>query len=194
MIKQKYVEYLSKVDAKLKKIIQNNKTPKISKSNDYVLDLYKYIIFQQISTKAGNSIYNRFLEYYCKNKNNLNSLSDQEWKRIGLSKQKKRYIKNIFKLKNEIHDLKKINDVNKIHKQLIKIKGVGNWTIDMFLIFSKNNLDIFPEGDLALINVIKKEYQVDSLDKIKEISNKWSPYKTIATLYLWESLGDDFPN
>jgi len=194
MIKQKYVEYLSIVDAKLKKIIQNNKTPKISKSNDYVLDLYKYIIFQQISTTAGNSIYNRFLEYYCKNKNNLNSLSDQEWKRIGLSKQKKRYIKNIFKLKNEIYDLKKINDVNKIHKQLIKIKGVGNWTIDMFLIFSKNNLDIFPEGDLALINVIKKEYQVESLDKIKEISNKWSPYKTIATLYLWESLGDDFPN
>tara|TARA_B100000902_G_scaffold23599_1_gene28414 strand:+ start:1753 stop:2337 length:585 start_codon:yes stop_codon:yes gene_type:complete len=194
MIKQKYVEYLSTVDAKLKKIIQNNKTPKISKSNDYVLDLYKYIIFQQISTTAGNSIYNRFLEYYCKNKNNLNSLSDQEWKRIGLSKQKKRYIKNIFKLKNEIYDLKKINDVNKIHKQLIKIKGVGNWTIDMFLIFSKNNLDIFPEGDLALINVIKKEYQVESLDKIKEISNKWSPYKTIATLYLWESLGDDFPN
>ncbi len=194
MIKQKYVEYLSKVDAKLKKIIQNNKTPKISKSNDYVLDLYKYIIFQQISTKAGNSIYNRFLEYYCTNKNNLNSLSDQEWKRIGLSKQKKSYIKNIFKLKNEIYDLKKINDVNKIHKQLIKIKGVGNWTIDMFLIFSKNNLDIFPEGDLALINVIKKEYQVESLDKIKKISNKWSPYKTIATLYLWESLGDDFPN
>ena len=70
MIKKKYVEYLSKVDDKLKKIIQNNKTPKISKSDDYVLDLYKYIIFQQISTKAGNSIYNRFLEYYCKNKNN----------------------------------------------------------------------------------------------------------------------------
>tara|TARA_B100001175_G_C19125676_1_gene456438 strand:+ start:25 stop:609 length:585 start_codon:yes stop_codon:yes gene_type:complete len=194
MIKQKYIEYLSKVDAKLKKIIQKNKTPKLSKSNDYVLDLYKYIIFQQISTKAGNSIYNRFLEYYCTNKNNLNSWSDQEWKIIGLSKQKKVYIKNIFKLKNEIYDLKKINDVNKIYKQLIKIKGVGNWTIDMFLIFSKNNLDIFPEGDLALVNVIKKEYQVDSLDQIKEISYKWSPYKTIATLYLWESLGDDFPN
>jgi len=121
-------------------------------------------------------------------------LSDEEWKRIGLSKQKKIYIKNIFKLKNEIYDLKKINDVKKIHKQLIKIKGVGNWTIDMFLIFSKNNLDIFPEGDLALINVIKKEYKVESMNQILEIANKWSPYKTIGTLYLWESLGDDFPN
>ena len=55
---------------RLKSIIENNTIPKISKSKDYVLDLYKYIIFQQISTKAGNSIYNRFLDYYNANKNN----------------------------------------------------------------------------------------------------------------------------
>ena len=194
MITPEHIDYLSKADKILKNIIEHNTIPKISKSNDYVLDLYKYIIFQQISTKAGNSIYNRFLEYYKANKNNLSTWSDQEWKNIGLSKQKKNYIENIFRLKNEIYDLKKVNDVNKIYKQLIQIKGVGNWTIDMFLIFSKNNLDIFPEGDLALINVIKKEYQVDCNDKIKEIANHWSPYKTIATLYLWESLNDDFPN
>ena len=194
MITSEHIDYLSKTDNTLKKIIENNTTPKISKSNDYVLDLYKYIIFQQISTKAGNSIYNRFQQYYKANKNNISSWRDQEWKNIGLSNQKKNYIENIFTLKNEIYGLKEVNDASKIYKQLIQIKGIGNWTIDMFLIFSKNNLDIFPEGDLALINVIKKEYQVDCLDKIKEIANKWSPYKTIATLYLWESLNDDFPN
>tara|TARA_B100002052_G_C15789627_1_gene555667 strand:- start:249 stop:833 length:585 start_codon:yes stop_codon:yes gene_type:complete len=194
MITKEHIDYLSKADNTLKKIIKNNTTPKISKSNDYVLDLYKYIIFQQISTKAGNSIYNRFHQYYKANKNNISSWRDQEWKNIGLSNQKKNYIENIFILKNEIYDLKEVNDVSKIYKQLIQIKGIGDWTIDMFLIFSKNNLDIFPEGDLALINVIKKEYQVDCKDKIKEIANKWSPYKTIATLYLWQSLNDDFPN
>tara|TARA_B100001769_G_scaffold220683_1_gene180853 strand:+ start:1249 stop:1833 length:585 start_codon:yes stop_codon:yes gene_type:complete len=194
MITQEHIDYLSKIDNTLKNIIEKNTIPKITKSNDYVLDLYKYIVFQQISTKAGNSIYDRFLKYYKANKNNISSWSDKEWKSIGLSNQKKNYIENIFILKNEIYDLKKVSDVNKIYKQLIQIKGVGNWTIDMFLIFSKNNLDIFPEGDLALINVIKKKYQVDSMHKILEIANKWSPYKTIATLYLWESLGDDFPN
>ena len=194
MITSEHIDYLSKADNTLKKIIENNTTTKISKSNDYVLDLYKYIIFQQISTRAGNSIYNRFQQYYKANKNNISSWRDQEWKNIGLSNQKKNYIENIFILKNEIYDLKEVNDVSKIYKQLIQIKGIGNWTIDMFLIFSKNNLDIFPEGDLALINVIKKEYQVDCHDQIKEIANKWSPYKTIATLYLWESLNDDFPN
>jgi len=194
MINQGHIDYLSEVDNTLKNIIEKNKTPNISKSNDYVLDLYKYIIFQQISTKAGNSIYNRFLEYYKANKNNISSWKEQEWKSIGLSKQKKNYIENIFMLKNKIYNLKEVNDVSKIYKQLIQIKGVGSWTIDMFLIFSKNNLDIFPEGDLALINVIKKEYQVDCNKKIREIANRWSPYKTIATLYLWESLDDDFPN
>ena len=194
MITKEHIDYLSKADNTLKKIIKNNTTPKISKSNDYVLDLYKYIIFQQISTKAGNSIYNRFQQYYKANKNNISSWRDQEWKNIGLSNQKKNYIENIFTLKNEIYGLKEVNDASKIYKQLIQIKGIGDWTIDMFLIFSKNNLDIFPEGDLALINVIKKEYQVDCKDKIKEIANKWSPYKTIATLYLWQSLNDDFPN
>ena len=84
MIHQKHIDYLSKVDNTLKSIIENNTIPKISKSNDYVLDLYKYIIFQQISTKAGNSIYNRFLEYYNANKNNLSTWSEQEWKNIAL--------------------------------------------------------------------------------------------------------------
>ena len=64
----------------------------------------------------------------------------------------------------------------------------------MFMIFTKGDLNIFPEGDLALINAIKKEYKVKTLDEISNIAEKWSPYKTIATLYLWESLEDDFPS
>ena len=168
MITPEHIDYLSKADKILKNIIEHNTIPKISKSNDYVLDLYKYIIFQQISTKAGNSIYNRFQQYYKANKNNISSWRDQEWKNIGLSNQKKNYIENIFILKNEIYDLKEVNDVSKIYKQLIQIKGVGNWTIDMFLIFSKNNLDIFPEGDLALINVIKKNIKLIATIKLKK--------------------------
>ena len=194
MITKNHISYLSKSDSILKKIIKENKIPKISKSEDYVLDLYKYIIFQQISTKAGNSIFNRFLKYYQKNKDNITVWSEQDCKNIGLSHQKKKYIENIFRDRSEIYGLKKSNDSDMIRKKLIKIKGVGDWTVDMFLIFSKGDLDIFPEGDLALINVIKKEYQVDSIDQILKIADKWSPYKTIATLYLWESLGDEFPN
>ena len=194
MITKDHIVFLSKSDKILKKIIENNKIPMISKSKDFVLDLYKYIIFQQISTKAGNSVFKRFLEYYEKNKDNISIWNENEWKNIGLSHQKKGYIENIYHTRQTIYDLEKSNDINNIRDQLIKIKGIGNWTIDMFLIFSKGYLDIFPEGDLALINVIKNKYQVDSMKEILEISEKWSPYKTVATLYLWESLDDDFPN
>ena len=194
MITKNHRIFLSKADKTLKKIIEDNKIPKISKSQDFVLDLYKYIIFQQISTKAGNSIVNRFIKYYKSNKDNIPGWNESEWKSIGLSIQKKSYIENIFFEKKDIYALNKSNDIDYIRNQLIKIKGVGNWTIDMFLIFSKGEVNIFPKGDLALINVIKKKYQVDSMDQILEIANKWSPYKTIATLYLWESLEDDFPN
>lgn len=194
MITKDHIVFLSKSDKILKKIIENNKKPMISKSKDFVLDLYKYIIFQQISTKAGNSVFKRFLEYYEKNKDNISIWNENEWKSIGLSRQKKSYIENIYHTRQKIYDLEKSNDINNIRNQLIKIKGIGNWTIDMFLIFSKGYLDIFPEGDLALINVIKNKYQVDSMNEIIEISKKWSPYKTVATLYLWESLDDDFPN
>jgi 3-methyladenine DNA glycosylase/8-oxoguanine DNA glycosylase len=194
MITKSHISFLSKSDSILKRVIQENQLPQISQSEDYVLDLYKYIIFQQISTKAGNSIYNRFMKYYKNNKESITKWNQQDIKNIGLSHQKKNYIENIFKNRSEIYSLKNINDINEIRKQLIKIKGIGKWTIDMFLIFSKGDLNIFPEGDLALINVIKKEYQVDSINKILKIADKWSPYKTIATLYLWESLGDEFPN
>ncbi|MFL2511003.1 MAG: DNA-3-methyladenine glycosylase family protein [Candidatus Neomarinimicrobiota bacterium] len=194
MIIKSHISFLSKSDNILKKVIKENKIPQISESEDYVLDLYKYIIFQQISTKAGNSIFNRFLKYYQKNKENITVWNEEDCKNIGLSHQKKKYIENIFSNRSEIYGLKKSNDINEIREKLIQIKGVGNWTIDMFLIFSKGNLDIFPEGDLALVNVIKDLYNVESMDKIREIASKWTPFKTIATLYLWESLDDDFPN
>ena len=195
-IEQKFLKYLSSKDTVLAGIIEKFDEPSISKSDDYLLDLVKYIIFQQISTKAGISIYKRFLTYY-KNEKLLKRkfyITKKAQKEIGLSAQKKLYIENIFLNKEVIIGLKEINDERVIRENLIKIKGIGNWTIDMFLIFSKCHLNIFPVGDLAIINVIKKEYQVDSIEQILKIANKWSPYKTIATLYLWESLGDEFPN
>lgn len=193
-IKDSHLKHLSKIDKVQKRLIEKYDKPKLSKSEDYILDLCKYIIFQQISTKAGNSIYQRFIDFYNLNKNNIILWKEEDCKKIGLSKQKKNYIENIFNEKNSINDLYDCTDQAIIRSKLIKIKGVGNWTIDMFMIFTKGDLNIFPEGDLALINAIKKEYKVKTLDEIRKIAEKWAPYKTIATLYLWESLEDDFPS
>ena len=197
VIKAEYLDTLSANDPILKQLISSYPIPTFRKSDNFLHDLIKYIIFQQISTKAGNTIYNRFLEYHSLNKPNSEfKWEEQDWKTIGLSHQKKSYIENLFDKNNleMINSLSCINDSKEIRNLLISLKGIGPWTIDMFLIFSKHDLNIFPKGDLAVINVIKSLYGVDNMDDIESIARKWHPYQSIATLYLWESLDDDFPS
>ena len=197
VIKAEYLDTLSANDPILKQLISSYPIPTFRKSDNFLHDLIKYIIFQQISTKAGNTIYNRFLEFHSFNKPNSEfKWEEQDWKTIGLSHQKKSYIENLFDKNNleMINSLSCINDSKEIRNLLISLKGIGPWTIDMFLIFSKHDLNIFPKGDLAVINVIKSLYGVDNMNDIESIARKWHPYQSIATLYLWESLEDDFPN
>ena len=77
-----------------------------------------------------------------------------------------------------------------LREELIKIKGVGLWTAEMFLIFILFKINIFSKGDLALINSVKKNYQIENLDdfKLERITQKWEPYKSIASLLLWKSI------
>ena len=197
VIKAEYLDTLSANDPILKQLISSYPIPTFRKSDNFLHDLIKYIIFQQISTKAGNTIYNRFLEFHSfKEQNSEFKWEEKDWKKIGLSHQKKSYIENLFDKNNleMINKLSFINDSKEIRNLLISLKGIGPWTIDMFLIFSKHDLNIFPKGDLAVINVIKSLYGVDNMDDIESIAKKWHPYQSIATLYLWESLDDDFPS
>ncbi|MDC0594049.1 DNA-3-methyladenine glycosylase 2 family protein [Candidatus Marinimicrobia bacterium] len=197
VIKAEYLDTLSANDLILKQLISSYPIPTFRKSDNFLHDLIKYIIFQQISTKAGNTIYNRFLEFHSfKEQNSEFKWEEKDWKKIGLSHQKKSYIENLFDKNNleMINSLSCINDSKEIRNLLISLKGIGPWTIDMFLIFSKHDLNIFPKGDLAVINVIKSLYGVDNMNDIESIAKKWHPYQSIATLYLWESLDDDFPS
>ena len=197
VIKEEYLDTLSAKDPILKQLISSYPIPTFRKSDNFLHDLIKYIIFQQISTKAGKTIYNRFLEFHSfKEQNSEFKWEEKDWKKIGLSHQKKSYIENLFDKNNleMINSLSCINDSKEIRNLLISLKGIGPWTIDMFLIFSKHDLNIFPKGDLAVINVIKSLYGVDNINDIESIAKKWHPYQSIATLYLWESLDDDFPS
>ena len=109
---------------------------------------------------------------------------------IGISYRKVDYIKNtyLFFLNNKT-DFHKINK-NEVIKELTKIKGVGKWTSEMFLIFILFKKNIFSKGDLALINSIRINYSIDELSehKLDSFIKKWSPYNTIASLLLWKSI------
>ena len=149
------------------------------------------IIEQQISFKAAITVKKRFSEL-TKNKTNSDILNipDNEIQSLGLSHRKVEYIKNTFQFfKNNDVEFNKLAD-DEVINELTKIKGVGEWTAQMFLIFNLFRKDIFSPKDLALINSIKINYKINNLEnsRLNELTSSWSPYNSIACLLLWESI------
>jgi len=187
--------YLSKKDKLLKNLIQTYKNEYLNINSNYFHSLINSIIGQQISVSAADSMKTKFFKL----KRNItpitvSKLSTTELRKCGLSRQKILYIRNVSKffLQNKIF-IKNINKYSEeeIYNNLIKIKGVGNWTIHMFLIFSHGSSNIFPTGDLGFLKAIAKLYKVQipiSERKLKLLYRKWSPYSSQATWYLWRSL------
>lgn len=161
------------------------------KSTNYALSLSNLIIDQQISFKAAITIKKRFaliiqkLSYV-----EILNLDNNKIQSIGISFRKVEYIKNVFSffIENEKRfiDL----DAEKMKEELISIKGIGKWTIEMFLMFELGKPDIFSKGDIALINSVKKNYKMDDLDndKLNNLIKSWSPYNSTASLLLWKSV------
>jgi DNA-3-methyladenine glycosylase II len=160
-------------------------------SNDYALSISNLIIEQQISFKAAITIKKRF-QHLVKNLdyNQILNLENDKIQKIGLSFRKVEYIKNTYEffLKNSI----KFDDLSneEVIHELTKIKGIGEWTVQMFLIFNFFRQDIFSKKDLALLNSIKKNYFIKDLTskKLDNLIKKWKPFNSIASLLLWESV------
>ena len=159
--------------------------------DNYAKAISLLIIEQQVSFKAAITIKKRFIKLIDKKNNkDILGIEDEKLQSIGISNRKVSYIKNTYQYfeENKI-EFQKLND-NEIIKELIKIKGIGLWTAEMFLIFILFKMNVFSKGDLALINSVKKNYQIENLDdlKLERITQKWEPYKSIASLLLWKSI------
>ena len=187
-------KFLSKKDKKLAKIINKYDGYLVSR-NDPFYSLCRSIIGQQISVKAADSIWLKFEEIIKKIKPiNLIKLSNVKLASIGLSRQKILYLKIIAKeFLNKTLDIKilqKMSDDEAI-KSLVRIKGIGIWTAQMFLIFNLNRSNIFPFSDIGLIKAISKNYKKEyplTKDELDYFKNKWHPYSTVATWYMWRSI------
>ena len=187
--------YLSNKDKVLKKIIDQFPNQSLKLNDNIFHALINSIIGQQISVSAANSM--KFKLFSLKNHitpRTLRNLRNSQLKKCGLSKQKILYINNISEF--FINNKKFVKEMSKadeelIRERLIEIKGIGNWTIDMFLLFTHGSSNIFPSGDLGFIKAISKHYKKDLplADKyLLSLFKKWSPYSSIATWYLWRSL------
>ena len=170
-------------------------TPKIS--TNLFQDLLEAIVCQQLSGKAASTIFGRFLGLFPKGHSpSPEDIFDQDedsLRSCGLSHQKASYLKSLAEeIKSSrlvLEELHVLPD-EAVITVLTKVKGIGRWTAEMFLIFSLGRLDTFSVGDLGLRTAVSRLYGVDrnNQTKIEEISKTWSPYRSLASLYLWKSL------
>ncbi len=186
---------LSKRDRKLEKIIENYPKDFLFSKSDPFYTISRSIVGQQISVKAAQSVWDKLEKKVgkitaCK----INNLHFMTLKSCGLSRQKITYLKSLSDafIKKNIDPNKWSNLTDeKIIDELIKVKGIGRWTAEMFLIFNLCRPDIFPADDLGLIkgicNCYDLKYPISKEHAIK-LSEKWKPWRTVATWYFWRSL------
>ena len=187
---------LSKRDPVLRRVIKKHKKGFLTTRNNPFFSLCRTIVGQQISTKAANSIWSNF-EEKCKKRiipNTVLKLSSSTLKSAGLSHQKVSYLKNIAKnFSNKsfnVRELKKMNDEEAID-YITKLKGLGVWSAEMFLMFNLNRPDIFPIKDIGLLRAISKNYKTSyppSKRFLDKISRLHAGYRTVFTWYMWRSI------
>ena len=158
---------------------------------DLAKAIAQLIIEQQVSFKAAITIKKRFKKIIEKlSYKEILQIKNTDLQSIGITFRKVEYIKNVYTyFLNSTFDFYNENSKN-VAKELIKIKGIGKWTAEMFLIFILYDLNVFSKGDLALINSIKINYGINQINDsmLNTITEKWSPYKTVASLLLWKSI------
>lgn len=189
------VRYLISTDNQLNMLIKYIKNTELVIESDGFSCLIKYIIGQQISDKARETIWTRFKTTY-KNitPKKILSVSNSEIKSLGLSERKIKCIKNLaFEIVNGNIDFKSYlcQSNEYIIKDLTKIKGIGKWTAEMYLIFSLGRENVLSKTDGTIKRTVKWLYNINEIpdDKlIQKIFEKWEGYETIVSTYLWKAI------
>lgn len=199
---EKAIEHLSKNDYVLSRLIKNFGTCNLLPHKKYFFALLRAITGQQLSMRAAAAIDKKFMSYFNHTptpEQILNS-SDSELRALGLSNAKVKYVKDLSAkiLSGEVN-LKGISNKSdeEIISQLTKVKGIGIWTVHMFLIFTLGRLNVLPYSDLGIRKAVMLNYGLKKLPDEKKVikvarENKWHPYCTIASIYLWKSLDNQF--
>jgi len=189
------IEFLRK-DPILVDIIDSVGDYTLKRRNHHFSVLVESIISQQLATSAAEAIFKRFKRLYPKFPTAFEILSTKKSKLrlAGLSSMKIEYLRDLAirmeEGKLDMKSLQKMNDADVI-THLTQVKGIGRWTAEMFLIFSLGRQDVFPTGDLGLRKGVQMVFSLSEIPKPKEVeklSERWRPYRTIVTWYLWKSL------
>lgn len=186
---QEAFHFLSEKDPIFKLIVEKYGLPIVPKRPQGFETLVLLILEQQVSIDSAKAT---FLKLKATQADfvpeSLISLSEEEFRSFGVSRQKTAYIKALSDaiISNQI-DIESLatKSAVQVREELIKIKGIGNWTIDVYLMFSLQAPDVIPLGDIAVINTIKELLNIHDKLEIEEYVTKWNPNRSAATFLLW---------
>lgn len=176
-------------------LIMQHGTIPLRPARDYFEALSSAIISQQISVKAAAKIFERFREITDLLPEHVLGLSDDDIKTIGLSGQKSRYIHDLAQ--HFVNDSAVFNHLDslgddEVIAELTRVKGIGVWTAQMFLIFTLHRPDVFAPDDRGLQLAIEKVYErTFTRAELETFAERWSPYRSTACLHLWHSLDNE---
>jgi DNA-3-methyladenine glycosylase II len=166
---------------------------------DHFSALVRAIIFQQLSTKAASTIHGRLVALLPDSRVTpyaLAAVTEDQFRNAGVSRQKSMYLRDLCEKFTSgdvaLEDVETLDDESVI-AALTKVKGIGRWTAEMFLMFRLHRPDVLPLGDLGILTAVQKAYRLrkrPTPDRLRELAEAWKPYRSIACWYLWRSLDD----
>ena len=186
---QQAFSYLTNKDQHFARIIELYGMPFIPHRPEGFETLCKIIFEQQVSLESGKACYDKLNAIVPKfTAENIIACSEADFRACGLSRQKTTYVTALADaIINKEIDLESFHSksAQEIRHELIKIKGIGNWTIDVYLMFSLNFPDVIPLADIGIKITIKELWGIDNPEEIMKLTHSWSPYRTTASFFLW---------
>jgi DNA-3-methyladenine glycosylase II len=194
-------QHLSQADPIVKNLIDEYGPCNLKPHTDYYGELVGAIIGQQLSEKAGATIYNRFLTLFdgkLPSPQQIIEIDSEAIRSIGCSYSKAGYMKDLAEhIIDGRLDLDHIATLpnDEVIRQLVAVKGIGEWSAHMFMMFSLGRLDILPTGDLGIRKAMMQLYKLPELPKPSDmhelaLTHGWAPFQSIACWFLWRSLNN----
>jgi DNA-3-methyladenine glycosylase II len=185
---QDAIDFLSARNPVFLDIIDKYGLPPIPKRPQGFATLVLLILEQQVSIDSAKATFLKIKAYTSCSPENMVELSDEEFRNLGVSRQKTKYIKILAEavLSKEL-DIESLatKSAKEVREELIKLKGIGNWTIDIYLMFCLQEPDLIPLGDIAVVNTIKELLDIHDKKEMEIHAEQWSPYRSYATYLLW---------
>jgi DNA-3-methyladenine glycosylase II len=168
-----------------------------SKREDPFIAIVEAIIWQQLSGKAARTIYQRFLKIFPNGRPTpatILATSDEAMRAAGLSRGKTAYLRDLSTkvLDGTVH-LESLETMSNddVVAAMTRVKGIGRWSAEMFLMFRLQRADVLPVGDLGIVKAIQRHYRLrktPTAERMLKIAESWRPYRSVASWYLWASL------